>query len=561
LSLLVTLSPAVGSAQLHGVSETVEVKVVNFEVVVTDKAGLPISGLKQEDFELLVDGNSTDIDYFSAVEDGVALLGDDESELVGGGLPSGVASLGSDDYKPLLVIVFDGRDLDPGWIVRTAQELGDHLEEMVTATRGVMVVRQGVSLETEQVFSKNPDLLASAIERAGRRRVGGLRGTERDVMIGDIERAASPEFASSESEALVIQAQAEALLHQIKSYEGFEIHEMERSAAQLRALVRSLAGLPGRKELLYLGRGFKAQPARPLFELWWSKYSSIGPSIGVASIQSEMRLEAVNTKLLSVIEEANSQQITINTYTPGGIESAGAATQFSNMDSVAAVEAESYRQRQFLLTLARSTGGVSEVRLSAMSPLIGEMVSGFRYFYSLGFDLAAAPSGPGKVEVKVHGGDYRLRHLDRYRLRPTERSLEDVTLSALVTDLTSNPLQMSVDVDSPERQTDGTYVVPILVKVPISMLALLPDETRHVGKLQLVVQAQSAEGDLSPPVRSEIPIEIDNSGLLGALGSQAGYRLKMRVAEGEQKIAIAIRDEIAHSDSALNLILDAGEEK
>ena len=81
----------------------------------------------------------------------------------------------------------------------------------------------------------------------------------------------------------------------------------------------------------------------------------------------------------------------------------------------------------------------------------------------------------------------------------------------LVTDLADNPLQMSVDVDAPEPQRDGTYVVPILVKVPISMLALLPEATRHVGKLHLVVQAQSAEGNLSPPVRGEVPIEIDNA--------------------------------------------------
>jgi hypothetical protein len=169
--------------------------------------------------------------------------------------------------------------------------------------------------------------------------------------------------------------------------------------------------------------------------------------------------------------------------------------------------------------------------------------------------------GPGRVKVTVKDSDYRVRHLDRYRVRPAERTLEDLTLSALVTDLADNPLQLSVDVDSPSKQKDGTFVVPILIKVPISMLALLPEATRHVGKLQLVVQAQSAEGDLSAPVQGEIPIEIENKDLLNALGSHAGYRLRMRVSAGEQRIAVAIRDEIARTESALNLIIDAGGSK
>ena len=81
---------------------------------------------------------------------------------------------------------------------------------------------------------------------------------------------------------------------------------------------------------------------------------------------------------------------------------------------------------------------------------------------------------------------------------------------------------------------------------------------RNIEQVADVILAQSAEGELSSPVRREIPVEIDNSELLGALGSQTGYRLRMRVVAGEQKIAIAVRDEIARTNSALNLIIDAG---
>ena len=552
------LAAASAVGQMAAVVESVEVRVVNFEVVVTDQTGLSVRGLSRADFELLVDGEPTEIDYFTVVENGVAEQAVSESQSTTGSGAATGAAFGNSDYKPLLVIIFDGRDLEPGWSARSAAELLPHLEKMAAATRGVMVVRQGLSLETEQVFTTDVQLLKSAVERAGSRTALVTEIRERNSLIREIEQAPSPELASSEGEALQIESRAALLLRQIKSYQDLAGHGLERSAAQLRSLLRSLAGLPGRKELLYFGRGLKARPAEPLLELWWSKYSSIGPNLGIISIQTEMGSETVSGRLIKVLEEANARQITFNTYSPGGVGSFGASTEFASMAATAALESESDRQRQFLLTLARATGGVGEVRRASISPLINEMVAGFLHFYSLGFDLDPTADGPGKVEVRVKGADYRLRHLVRYRVRTAELSLEDLTLAALVTDLADNPLQMSVDVDDAIPQDDGTWVVPMLVKVPISMLALLPQETSHVGKLQLVVQAQSAAGDLSPPVRGEIPIAIANDELLAALSGQAGYRLRLRVSDGEQKIAVAVRDEVANTDSALNLIIEAG---
>lgn len=53
-------------------SDVVQVRVVNLEVVVTDRQGNLISGLEPGDFTLLVDGQEQPIDYFSEVRDGEA---------------------------------------------------------------------------------------------------------------------------------------------------------------------------------------------------------------------------------------------------------------------------------------------------------------------------------------------------------------------------------------------------------------------------------------------------------------------------------------------------------
>jgi len=51
-------------------SESVEVRVLNLDVDVTDGKGNPITDLKREDFTLKIGKNVVPIDYFSLVNDG-----------------------------------------------------------------------------------------------------------------------------------------------------------------------------------------------------------------------------------------------------------------------------------------------------------------------------------------------------------------------------------------------------------------------------------------------------------------------------------------------------------
>ena len=49
-----------------GAIDQIEVRVANVDVVVVDRKGNPVTDLVREDFELLVDGDSTEISHFAA---------------------------------------------------------------------------------------------------------------------------------------------------------------------------------------------------------------------------------------------------------------------------------------------------------------------------------------------------------------------------------------------------------------------------------------------------------------------------------------------------------------
>src|SRR6185369_184111 len=65
-SLLLAFFPAIASAQQKLV-ESIEVRVTNVDVVVTDKAGNPIVGLNKDDFEIFENGKPQAITNFYEV--------------------------------------------------------------------------------------------------------------------------------------------------------------------------------------------------------------------------------------------------------------------------------------------------------------------------------------------------------------------------------------------------------------------------------------------------------------------------------------------------------------
>ena len=69
------LPPAEGRAQERQLAaaftDAVDVRVVNVEVVVTDRQGGRVQGLEAEDFELFVDGEPMPIGFFTEVAGGI----------------------------------------------------------------------------------------------------------------------------------------------------------------------------------------------------------------------------------------------------------------------------------------------------------------------------------------------------------------------------------------------------------------------------------------------------------------------------------------------------------
>ncbi len=543
---LAFIAAATAAAQdLPAIVEMVEVRVVNVDVVVADAEGRPVRGLERGDFELRVNGQPVALDYFSPVVEG--RFAGRESE-------AGAAA-GAPDPMPYLAIVYDGRGARPVNVRRAVETLSERLDELVAGSRGVMVLRQGTSLVVEQAMTSDRELLAAALERLAAARTPALDAASRKLLLLQLENTDPPRIAR-QAEEDVTADRARQLLGQIRTQAEIERFAAEESNRQLRAVVRSMAGLPGRKAILLLGGGVQQRPAEPLFRLWWSKFSRYAAQIGVANIESEMAASRGARLLERLVDDANAHRVTFYSHDPEGQRVVGSSAEIRSLEANLQVAEETERSLDSLLDLAYATGGVGLVRAPGVGTLLDEMLSGFGSYYSLGFTPGDIERG--QVRVKLREPGLRLRYLKHFASRSAARQLEEATLATLLTAAEDNRLEVGVEVGDAARQPDGTFLVGLLIKVPMARLSLLPQRARHVGRLRFVLIAQAADGGLSRPASGEVPIEIANAELLSAIGRMAGYRLQLRAAAGEQVVAIGVRDEIGHQDSTLRLVLEPG---
>ncbi len=529
---------AVVAQEVPQVVETVEVRVVNVDVVVSDDEGRPVRGLGREDFELRVDGRAVPVDYFSSVVDGRTS-------------PSPTGAAGAAEM-PYLAIVYDGRgprSVDPR---RAVETLTARLDALLAGTRGLMVLRQGTSLVVEQPMTRDRGLLTAALGRLAEARTPALDASDRRLLLQQLENTSPPRIARETEDDLAAQ-QAQLLLRQIRIQAEQERLAAEASGRQLSTVVRSMAGLRGRKAILLLGQGLQERPADALFRLWWNRFSRYAPRIGVVSIESEMGRVRSDHLLVRLVDDAIAHRVTFYTHDPAGLRVVGNSAEYSSLEGNQELARETETALDTLVDLSLATGGVGRVRAAGVGALLDEMLDGFGSYYSLGFTPVETENG--RVRVRLRRPGLRVRYLRRFAARTAARQLEEATLATLLTEVEDNRLEVAVEVGEAEPQPDDTYLVPVLIKVPMARLSLLPERARHIGRLSFVVMARAADGGLSRPAVGEVPIEIANDELLSAMGRVAGYRLRLRTRGGKQIVAIGVRDEVAGQDATLRLVL------
>ncbi|HEV8580822.1 MAG TPA: VWA domain-containing protein [Thermoanaerobaculia bacterium] len=577
--------------------ETVEVNVVNVDVYVTDKNGNRVTDLKKGDFQVFEDGKPVEITNFAAIRDRraetEAAPAPATSSTAPSAAPSAMQSSPEDVWN--LVVLLDDFNLNPGSHARAVRQLREFLSRELTPMDRVMLVTLDPGLKIRLPFTSDRTAIARAIDEIERLEVHGA----------EIERERRQAFQDTMTiqEADILDPNlppcAVNIAGPAHSYAAARRQEVRRSISAVTLMVNSLSGVPGRKAVLHVSDGLPLIPGQEIFQLLFEicggnatsglghsaktgpesqpKIGGFGRDVDTAQVfdareigpqayqaASQAFLDAqsydVSKELEALSAHANAQRVTLYTLQASGLQAPDASAaglgpaermfQFPSIGTVLRAN-----DRDSLQLLADETGGRSILDTNDFLPDLGRMRQDFENYYSLGYTPAHAGDGrEHRIEVKLKRPGVQLRYRQSYRDKPALEKAVDRTLTALFYGFEDNPLGIAVEIGEQTPGQSGAFNVPIRLRIPLFKLAILNHEAAGVfeGSLRLLVATRGEDGRSSPVRQVAVPLQIPRKQVLTAMGQFYVYNLTLQLPPGEQRVAVAVRDEIAATTSYLS---------
>jgi VWFA-related protein len=407
-----------------------------------------------------------------------------------------------------------------------------------------------------QAFTDDPVAMDAALEAFGKTAAGRQDlGVQRQMIQRSI--AMLDDFTSGGGR---LQTQdspedaADRTLMLIESFAGQAEAGTRRTFGGLGSVIDSMAGLPGRRAILFVSEHLSTNPVQGLLDQWYQQYAPLVP--GLTPPMGMGRQWDMTEPLRVVADQAAAARVTFYTLHAGGPFGDMPGADQSSLPNTPAAGVNSY-EREPLALLAAKTGG--EMISSVNARLLLERLSAdYRDYYSLGYSSPQSQDGKyHRIEVRVPGQELRLRHTEGYRAKTAEQRMKERTLSALMFDVADNPLGIKVQL-LPEKRQDKHWLLPVMVRVPISHLVLVPRDDQHMAHLSIVVAVRDAEGGLSEPQAYQLPITIPNDRLLESMAQEIGHGINLLVRAGDAKLAVGVRDELSAIESTLNLNISVG---
>ncbi len=544
LALLLAAAPL--AAQEGEFFEQIDVDVVNVEVFVTDRRGDPVTGLGQEDFELLVDGQPVEITNFYAETQGRAF---------GFPAPSGATTAEQEGLEPPpepadqrlhLAVFIDNLNLHP----TNRQRAFRHLRELLATRLGpgdvVTIISFNRSLWIHNDFSADRRVLEKILDE--------VEGMAADLGAAAEQRRIFRELSEARNtgaDRLVYEA---PILSQIRAYAQERFSSGLATTQALGNLLQTLAGIPGRKALLHLSDGIATRPGEGLYASWSELYDRFG---------SRYERDVGPFDLLPQFRElgriANASRVTF--YALDAVSDHRAIGRSAELQGALDDGAISSSQLELMESNARepleltsvTTGGRRIQMSSAIAADLDRIAADFGTYYSLGF---RSPGGEeGRIEVKVRRPGLRLRHRETFRPKSRDERSGDATLAALLYNTGDNRLGVVLEPGAIERRDDGSSLLTVLVKVPIGRLVLLPRGETHAAQVSFFVSVKDKAGGARPVQKLPFHLNIPADKVAEARGREAVYQLPLVVRPGDLQAVVGVRDDFAAEESAVRLEL------
>jgi len=523
-------------------TESVEVSIVNVDVFVVDKEGKRVQGLHRDDFEIFENGVRQPITNFAEYS---STPPQQQSGVVTAQVPAAAPQPPPQQQRSIIVFVerfqlpvFRSEPMFAAMkkLLHDSVRSGDRVM-VVSWNRGVVGIRQTFTDDLSKV-DKALDAIAKLTNTRNPDPMDDLRqelSTIPDAFGGGRTPIEDTGLSFSREQSARMKAQ-------------IAMDDEKRKVETLKALMRSMAGVDGKKVLLLATHRLSEYAGAEAFYL-------SDPNQLPAEVQSEFDAKPL---LRTLVETANANGVTIYPIYAEGLGSTTMPAADQGNAPSAGTGVFDYRilsnETPMLEFVAKETGGVSAWGSTDVTKLLPRIGDDFDSYYSLAYRATPAKAAARKIEVRVKDPSLSVRSRRQFVPKTEITRMEDRVIGALFGIAPRSAFRFAAKSGEPARTKNKTYLFPLTVQVPIAALTpLLGQGNVYNGAFSVYLAWGSTIGGVSETHHDTQPFSIPAADLDKAKTGHFTYTISVESLTPSLRVALGIYDEVSR-DYAVGLI-------
>ncbi|MFA6958825.1 MAG: VWA domain-containing protein [Thermoanaerobaculia bacterium] len=523
--LLLLATPHLESQEPTNFGATLDVRIINVDVVVRDKAGQLVSGLTASDFVIYEQGKPQPITNFAEYRE------ESQAPPQAPELPDAAPVAAKPPQTRHLVFFFERLDLRE---TQPRLEFFAGLRSFVTEsmrdgdTATVYYFETATGLQNLLPMTGDRSALLAVIDKVAEESKLRLDVAEAEAS----ELAMRARVAAADGVAMSARGWANDAATTVQMGSRFaaqRAYDRQRQKVfAINAVIQGLSGLEGRKVMILAADRISKHP---------------GLEYGYGGKEFNAR-----SQMDDIVDTANAAGVTIYAYYPKGLP----------MDPMKPSGYEILmNDSEVLDSIATRTGGTFAAggRLGAMD--LGGAAKQLDNYYSLAYratDSRNDRTRAIRVEVLRPG----LEVLARSAIvdKTDDEIARDRMISSMLFGMAPSTISISLTQGNVKRRGLTTLKVPVEITIPIAQLTALPGRKGYEGSFRVLAAAANPEGDISDVAEKRQAFHIPLKDFESSRSRTFTYTLEIVVRDTSDRALVAVIDDLDNDVGYAAVVLD-----
>jgi len=503
--------------------ESVEVHVVNVDVVVTDRQGNRVHGLTKDDFELYEDKRPQTITNFYEVRDDAR--------------PASEAAAPRQHRR--FAFFIDNDSLHPYLRKEVLTSLRKFVEANFRAGDEASVISFNRAPKIVAPLMTDKAAILKAIDAVGL--VASPVSIKTDL--ARVQQGCISDLQAAKSSRLLMKVAYGNCISTVQLQTNDIAMESKRMLVAVKIALATLnSGVEAKKVLVLAGARLPTMPGAELYQ--WANQLFTPYLRGFDRPTEQPHVDRQEDLIEEVARVANSDGVTLYllhapfTTDPSTVQNAQAAPDNGANFYAAAGTLDAYT------TLAQMTGGIVVSRTGNFDLAFNTIASDLGSYYSLGYRPADSSAKDRDLLVKVKKGDYVVRARQTYAPKTLDEQFADRVIANVFSPTPTAEWRIGIRTGKP--LPDGkNFKVPVEVTIPSTITLLPQGGDTLAGGFTVYIVVGNENGALSDVSRRPQPVTVEKAGEAELRKEPFRFTMNLTVRPGENWLSIGVLDQVA----------------